>query len=257
MQKFNLLIHSRPTLQADVVQLKSFLSVVRMAHQGQGLEKLTLSSLAPVSSKQVEKLRKKLAIVDRRDYPITTNFPKELETLIVQECKLKRIDSRMLQLRRLVTLDLSHNHLKTLPDNFDCVPQLAELKLADNHIEDLPHGFSNGSLAKSLSLLDLSENKIKILRPHFCGFQSLVTLKLDKNELQFLPQMLGTFSRLRHLTVTNNKLTTLPVSFTQLTLDTLDLFSNNFMLDGVDTARNRLQEPTLLEAAARVIIKHK
>ena len=228
-----------------------------MGHQGQGIDKLSLSSLAPVSAKQVEKLKKKLAVMCRRDYPITTNFPHALETLIVQECNLKRIDSRMLQLRRLVSLDLSHNHLKSLPENFESVPLLSELKLSDNHIEEVPSGFCNGSLANSLTTLDLSQNRIKILKPYFCGLQSLVNLKLDKNELLFLPQMLGTIPKLRSFTGANNQLRTLPVSFTQFTLDTLDLFGNCFLLDGVNTAIDRLQDPTLLEAAARVIIRHK
>ena len=40
-------------LQADPVQLKGFLSVVKMAVQGKSLDQITLTSLAPASANQV------------------------------------------------------------------------------------------------------------------------------------------------------------------------------------------------------------
>lgn len=228
-----------------------------MAFQGQGLEKIKLSALAPISSQQVEKLKKKMTITSRRDYPITTNFPNAIETLIIQQCSLKRIDSRILQLRHLVSLDLCNNHLKSLPGDFDNVPHLSELKLTDNQLEDIPKGFCSGPLSKRLTLLDLSQNSIKVLRPYFCALQALVNLRLDNNELSFLPQAFGTLTSLRALAVTNNKLNTLPMSFTDLRLDTLDLFGNEFLQDGLNTAIDRLQGLTLLELSARAIIKQR
>ena len=145
--------------QADPIQLKSFLSVVRLGHQGNDLSKVTLSSLAPASAKQVERVRSKMVVTTRRDYPITTGFPISLTSLRVSDCMLKRIDSRMLRLYNLRSLDLSGNHLKTLPEDFSRLDRLSELRLANNHLEDIPVGFCFGPLCRTLNLLDLSGNR--------------------------------------------------------------------------------------------------
>ena len=39
--------------QADPIQLKGMLTVLRMGCQGQGLDKVSLTTLAPASAKQV------------------------------------------------------------------------------------------------------------------------------------------------------------------------------------------------------------
>ena len=242
-------------LQADPVQLKGFLQVVQMACQGRGLQKVTLSSLAPASSKQVEKLKKKLTILSKKDYPITTSFPPSLEKLQVSHCNLRKIETRILSLRNLVVLDLHENHLKTLPTNFDSLQNLSELRLAKNEIEDVSKGFCTSSLTTSLTYLDLSYNKIKFIKSHFSSLTALVTLKFDNNEISSLPQGIGSLCRLRCFTATNNQLKTLPAGFTDLHLDQLDLYNNPFLEDGPATAINKLQFPTLLECTARYIRK--
>ena len=231
------------------------MTVVKLASQGQSLEKVTLSSLAPAGTKLIEKLKTKLTVLCRKDYPITTNFPKGLETLQVYDCVLKKVDSRILQLRRLTVLDLSRNHIKKLPDCFDGTPQLAELKLANNHIEDIPKGFCSGCLRTSLTYLDLSSNKLKYLRPYFSSLKALVTLKLDHNELVCLSAGIERIRDLRFLSATNNRLRTLPAGFAQLQLDSLDIGNNLFLEDGPETAINKLGFLPLVECAARAIRK--
>ena len=56
--------------QADPMELKGFLTVVRMALQGENLEKVTLSSLAPASAKAVEKLKTKMTIKSKENIPL-------------------------------------------------------------------------------------------------------------------------------------------------------------------------------------------
>lgn len=163
----------------------------------------------------------------------------------------------MLDLRSLRVLNLCHNHIQTLPEDFKKSDLLAELHLMDNQICDIPRGLCTGILSKSLTLLDLTMNKIKILRPFFCNLSALVTLKLDQNELVCLPPLLGKMARLRILSASKNQLKTLPASFTELRLDSLDLFDNPFLQDGPSTAINRLEFPSLLECAARNIRKNK
>ncbi len=234
------------------MQLKAFLSVVRMACHGQNLEKVTLASLAPASARQVERLKTKMSVTSKKDYPITTGFSSSLEHLQVINCTLKKVDSRMLTLRHLRILDLSHNRIQSLPDNAD-FRTLAELHLCDNQLADIPHGFCSSTLCETLTLLDLSQNKLKFLKPYFTGLRALVTLKLDQNELVCLPQSLGKLSRLRFFSATKNQLRTLPATFGQLRLDELDLFDNQFLQDGPSTAKNRLEFPSLHELAARAV----
>ena len=47
-------------------------------------------------------MKTKLNIANRRDYPIRDGFPSGLEVLSVNGCSLRKIDSRILLLRRLV-----------------------------------------------------------------------------------------------------------------------------------------------------------
>ena len=239
--------------QADKIHLKAFLNVVKMGFLNKEIDKVTLSSLAPASARQVEKPKTKLSIVTRKDYPLTTNFPSSLEYLQVMQCTLKRIDSRILALKHLKVLDLSNNHLKSLPEDWSVLSQLGELKLANNHLEEIPKGFCTGNLKDSLSSLDLCQNKLKILRPFFCDLTKLYSLKLDENELLYIPQGIGRLTRLRLLSVAKNQLKVLPAGFTQLSLENVDMFGNAFLENGPSTALTRLEFPTLLECAARAI----
>lgn len=50
-------------------------------------------------ARDVEKPKKKLTIVSKKDYPLTSNFPYSLEQLQVSYCKLSRVDMRMLSLK--------------------------------------------------------------------------------------------------------------------------------------------------------------
>ena len=198
-----------------------------------------------------------MVVMNRADYPITTGFPSSLTSLRVSNCTLKRIDSRMLRLYNLRSLDLSGNHLKTLPDDFRSLHSLSELRLANNHLEDVTVGFCSGPLSRTLSLLDLTGNRLKMLRSEFCLLEALVTLKLDSNELKCLPHGINRLTRLRFFSAVGNKLQTLPASFTQLRLESLDLSGNEFIQAGPSTAIDRLLFPTLLECAAKAIHKHR
>ena len=243
--------------QGDPVQVKGFLGVIRMSHQGQGLDKVKLTNLAPVSAKTADNLKTKLTISKKQDYPITTNFPYSLESLVVQNCKLKRFDSRMLKLRHLRRLDLEDNCIAAIPDNIDDLENLAELKLSSNKITDLPRGLCLGKLKDKLTLLDLSNNQLKFLRPWILEMKALVTLKVDNNEILGLPVQFGTLSNLKILTAANNKIKKLPGTFQMLRLDTLDLFGNPFDAISESLPVKTQGFPTLQELAARFIIKNR
>lgn len=86
-------------LQADANSLKNFLSAARLADRGSDTSSLPLSTLTPVRARDVEQPKKKLTIVSKKDYPLTSNFPYSLEQLQVSYCKLSRVDMRMLSLK--------------------------------------------------------------------------------------------------------------------------------------------------------------
>ncbi|XP_042302405.1 leucine-rich repeat protein 1 [Sceloporus undulatus] len=244
--------------KANVSQLKTFLSAVKLAHQGTNEETLPLSALIPAKASEVEKPKTKMTITSKKDYPLTRNFPYSLEHLQASYCKLARVDMRMLCLKSLRKLDLSHNRIKNLPATIGDLMCLQELNLQDNHLESFSVALCNSTLQKSLQSLDLSQNKIRALPAQFCQLQELVQLKLDDNYLIRLPFKIGQLSQLRFLSVARNKLPFLPSEFAKLTLESLDLFGNPFEQPTPLLPEMHLEVPlTLLECAARAIVHYR
>ncbi|XP_075469984.1 leucine-rich repeat protein 1 [Ascaphus truei] len=244
--------------KADVSNLKNFISTVRLANRGTDVGTISLSSLTPAKSSEIEKPRTKMMITSKKDYPITKNFPYSLEHLQASYCKLARIDMRMLCLKKLRKLDLSHNHIKRLPVTIGDLVCLQELNLHNNHLESFQVALCNSTLQKTLQSLDLSQNRIKALPIQFCQFKELIHLKLDDNELVQLPFKMGQLSKLRFLSAARNKLPSLPHSFKRLFLENLDLFGNPFEQANPLVPSIQLKIPlTLLESAARAIINYR
>uniref|UniRef100_A0A8C5SM27 Leucine rich repeat protein 1 n=1 Tax=Laticauda laticaudata TaxID=8630 RepID=A0A8C5SM27_LATLA len=231
---------------------------VKLAHQGSKEETLPLSKLVSPKASEVEKPKTKMTITSKKDYPLTRNFPYSLEHLQASYCKLARIDMRMLCLRNLRKLDLSHNSIKQLPASIGDLVCLQELNLQDNQLESFNVALCNSTLKKSLQALDLSQNKIKALPAQFCCLQKLVHLKLDDNNLIRLPFKIGQLSHLRFLSVARNKLPFLPSEFAKLSLESLDLFGNPFEQPKPLVPDIHLKIPlTLLEYSARATINYR
>ncbi|NXD28087.1 LLR1 protein, partial [Spelaeornis formosus] len=244
--------------KADVISLKTFLSALRLAHQGTDTDVLPLSPLVPAKNSDVEKPKTKMIITSRRDYPLTKSFPFSLEHLQTSYCKLARLDSRVLCLRKLRKLDLSHNHIQQLPAALGELPCLQELDLRDNHLEAFSGALCTSGLQKSLQLLDLSQNRIQALPAEFCRLRALVQLRLDDNALLRLPCRIGQLGRLRLLSAARNRLPFLPCDFRRLALENLDLFGNPFEQPNPLVPNVQLKIPlTLLECAARAAVNHR
>ncbi|XP_019406723.1 PREDICTED: leucine-rich repeat protein 1 [Crocodylus porosus] len=244
--------------KANASHLKNFLSAVRLAHRGTDVEALPIAALVPAKTSEIEKPKTKMIITSRKDYPLTKNFPCSLEHLQASYCKLARVDMRMLCLKKLLKLDLSHNHIKQLPATIGDLVCLQELHLHDNHLESFSVALCKSTLQKSLRLLDLSQNKIKALPIQFCQLRELVHLKLDDNELIRLPFRMGQLSQLRFLSAARNKLPFLPSDFRKLSLENLDLFGNPFEQPNPLVPSIQLKIPlTLLESAARATVNYR
>ena len=136
---------------------------------------------------------------------------------------------------------------------------LQELCMKENRVASLAVSFcSCDTLRRSLTVLDLSDNLLRTLPSNFSDLTALTSLKLDSNQLSDLPFRFGRLQSLRDFSCTNNKLKTLPASFSRLRLRTLDLFGNEFLSVGPDTAINKLGSfPSLLELSARAIVTKK
>ncbi|XP_076156662.1 leucine-rich repeat protein 1 [Alosa pseudoharengus] len=241
--------------KADANSLKNFLSAARLAHRGNDADSMPLSTLTPVRARDVEKPKKKLVVVSKKDYPLTSNFPYSLEHLQVSYCKLSRVDMRMLSLKLLRKLDLSHNHIKKLPATIGDLSLLAELVLHNNHLEAFSPALCLSSLQRTLQYLDLSQNRLQALPAQFCQLRELVNLKLDDNKLTSLPTRIGQLSKLRYLSAAHNQLAHLPSDFRKLSLDNLDLFGNPFTQPNPFDHTIQLKFPlTLKELASRAVV---
>ncbi|XP_008050512.1 leucine-rich repeat protein 1 [Carlito syrichta] len=242
--------------KANSNSLKGFLSAVRLAHRGCNVD-TPLSVLTPVKTAEFEKYRTKMVITSKKDYPLSKNFPYSLEHLQTSHCGLVRVDMRMLCLKNLRKLDLSHNHIKKLPATIGDLIHLQELDLKDNHLESFSVALCQSTLQKSLRSLDLSKNKIKALPVQFCQLQQLTDLKIDNNELIRFPCKIGQLTNLRFLSAARNKLPFLPSEFKSLSLEHVDLFGNTFEQPKVLPVI-KLQAPlTLLESSARTVLNNR
>ncbi|XP_037359175.1 leucine-rich repeat protein 1 isoform X1 [Talpa occidentalis] len=242
--------------KANSSSLKGFLSALQLAHKGSDVE-ARLSIPTPVKTSEFDKFKTKMAITSKKDYPLSKNFPYSLEHLQASYCKLVRVDMRILCLKNLRKLDLSHNHIKKLPATIGDLIHLQVLNLNDNHLESFSVALCQSTLQKSLQSLDLSKNKIKALPVQFCQLRELTDLKLDDNELIRFPFKIGQLTNLRLLSAARNKLPFLPSEFKNLSLEYLDLFGNTFEQPKFLPVI-KLQLPlTLLESSARTILYHR
>uniref|UniRef100_A0A672I9X2 Zgc:77287 n=1 Tax=Salarias fasciatus TaxID=181472 RepID=A0A672I9X2_SALFA len=225
--------------KADANSLKNFLSAARLADRGGDSGSLPLSTLTPVRARDVEQPKKKLAIVSKKDYPLTSSFPYSLEQLQVSYCKLSRVDMRMLSLKALRKLDLSNNHIKKLPATIGDLSCLSELVLHNNHLEAFSEALCLSTLQRTLQLLDLSQNRLRSLPPRFLPAAGAGHLKLSK---------------LRFLSAAHNQLSVLPADFRRLSLENLDFFGNPFVQPNPLDHAMRLSFPLALqEMASRAV----
>ncbi|XP_013784058.1 leucine-rich repeat protein 1-like [Limulus polyphemus] len=238
--------------KADPVHLKGFLNALYCILRNKNLDKLHLS--APPS--QVNHPKTRLIISKRQDYPIRAGFPSSLSTLRIQQCNLCRVDSRILNLHNLQTLDLSNNLIKVLPANLDHLTRLVEINLNNNKLEHV----CDVKFPRNLEVLSLNYNQLQTLPEQLCFMEKLKILSVSNNILQALPERIGFLKTLRNFNVSNNSLKLLPASFMQLRLNNLDLYNNAWVPVSVnykDTDMFISLMPSLLECSASVIVKQR
>ena len=120
------------------------------------------------------------------------------------------------KLGNLSVINLSHNRLDWLPDSFFSLASLSSVNLSHNLFTSLPHHFRS---AGNLRSLDLTWNLISEAPHWFHSLIRCVRISLSGNplgELQF-PQTFGnTFRRVRYLEIENTFIRNFPTALSTL-----------------------------------------
>jgi Leucine-rich repeat (LRR) protein len=133
-------------------------------------------------------------------------------------------ENSILDMNKLIHLDLSSNQLTQLPDSFDNLAHLEYLDLSINQIQFLP--LNIGNLTKLINL-NLSKNCIQILPDSIGRCTSLSKFNISFNNLEKMPSSIGNVMALEEIKASNNQLEKIPESMKQLSnLQSID-FSYN------------------------------
>ena len=108
-------------------------------------------------------------------------------------------------------LDASFNSITRIPPEIPLrLPHLSHLNISHNHVTSLPESFS---LLFHLKTLLIQYNSIQQLPESFVHLVKLERLDLSHNSIQELPENMGEMESLTKLNLCDNQLTSLPLSF--------------------------------------------
>eukprot|EP00731_Ephydatia_muelleri_P005646 Em0002g1822a len=134
--------------------------------------------------------------------------------------------------QKLKKLNLSHNHLKALPDNFRDLANLSVLTVSHNNLDSLPLSCCWGSVR--LVHLDASNNQLTDLPSGAPSYwmHTLEKLFLAKNSITEISKNITELSHLTTLDLSDNAIETLPPTsyWTGQRLDKLILSGNKLSL---------------------------
>ncbi|CAH8262732.1 unnamed protein product [Arabidopsis lyrata] len=158
------------------------------------------------------------------------NEEERLEVVNLSGMALESLPNPSLNLAQICKLDLSNNHLQTIPESLTArLLNLIALDVHSNQIKALPN--SIGCLSK-LKTLNVSGNFLVSFPKSIQHCRSLEELNANFNKLIRLPDSIGfELTNLRKLSINSNKLISLPLSITHLTsLRVLDARLNCLMI---------------------------
>ncbi|KAJ8749728.1 hypothetical protein K2173_012279 [Erythroxylum novogranatense] len=133
-------------------------------------------------------------------------------------------------LKHLVVLSLSQNHLTTLPSEFGELSSLRQLYVSHNKLDSIP---AEIGLLTQLEVLKANNNRISMIPTSIGNCQSVVEVDLSSNLLTQLPEAFGNLVNLKALYLSNNGLNSLPPTLLKmcLQLSTLDLHNTEVTMD--------------------------
>ncbi|KAK2714542.1 protein flightless-1-like isoform X2 [Artemia franciscana] len=154
-----------------------------------------------------------------------------LRSLNLRHNRLKAsgVPSQLFDLDELTTLDFSYNNLKDVPEGLEKAKSLLVLNLSNNHIETIPSQLF--VQVNDLIFLDLSNNQLETLPPQTRRLGNLQTLLLDNNPLaNYQLRQLPSLISLQTLSLQNTQrtLSNIPANLDNLVnLAEINLSENN------------------------------
>ncbi len=122
-------------------------------------------------------------------------------------CGLTQFPSEIFALAdSLEILDLSNNHLRALPDEFERLKHLKIVFFTNNDFEEIPSVLSQ---CLGLKMVSFKSNQIASVGEHALP-PSIRWLILTNNKIEKLPASLGSMSQLQKLMLAGNRLQSLP-----------------------------------------------
>eukprot|EP01103_Thecamoeba_quadrilineata_P015063 TRINITY_DN4642_c0_g2_i2.p1 TRINITY_DN4642_c0_g2~~TRINITY_DN4642_c0_g2_i2.p1 ORF type:complete len:672 (-),score=125.65 TRINITY_DN4642_c0_g2_i2:882-2897(-) len=150
-----------------------------------------------------------------------------LSCLDVRRCKLKSVPINIAKLSKIQILRLEDNSIYSLPTSeFAPLLTLQELNLSKNQFTKFP--IDSIRYMENLTVLKITHNTISNITPiQKTWLTSLRQLYLDSNEFSLFPIQICVLSRLTHLSLSNNKLVSLPDQISTLAcLEEINLKKN-------------------------------
>ena len=154
-------------------------------------------------------------------------IPSISKSWILESCCLHNINlppsQKVLALYAVTRMDVSKNHLASLPEEVFNLPSLRLLNASENHITQLPESVSssrNEPQAASdntwncpwLEEIQLQNNKLKTVPAALFKLPGLQKLNLSGNDIDRLPYEMWSSPALHDLNVSKNRLRDLPFS---------------------------------------------
>jgi|JI102314A2RNA_FD_contig_31_9397268_length_1052_multi_2_in_0_out_0_1 Leucine-rich repeat (LRR) protein len=164
---------------------------------------LTKNRLAHVPDWIVSMEKLRLLVVNHNCLENFPPLPPNLEDLSLNYNKLSTFPS--LRETKLITLDITHNELISLPE-FPFPPTLKQLDLSHNKITRIPNTLQE---CQVLDLWEMVDNQLSALPPVFSQLH-MRRLVLNRNRFETFPIVIKEMDSLDHVELLHNQIRELP-----------------------------------------------
>jgi len=184
--------------------------------------------------------------------------------LNLEDCDLLKFPDKLLSVKSLVKLNLSHNSIPSVPSDFSKLSRLVHVNLSYNEVEVLPSSLAK---LKSLEELDVAFNVLAVLPEALVRLKGLKQLHAGGNAISTLPAGLAGLASLHVLSLTSSRLQQVPAGcFEPAALRVLDLSQNELSalpeavtrlshLEELDLSNNRLPElPSFINQLPSLVV---